>query len=95
MADAGAEAARIRRRGPDRVAGGPCLWRSHSHLRRAVHGAIVHRSKRRLPPEFDKIDGPQRVSAWAHERSECVGALERDQERWSPVFRSDCIGTGL
>jgi sulfate transport system substrate-binding protein len=38
---------------------------------------LVHRCKRRLQPEFGKINAPQRVSAWAHERSECVGVLER------------------
>ena len=37
----------------------------------------MHRSKRGLQPESGKIDAHQRVSAWAHERSECVGVLER------------------
>jgi hydrogenase maturation protease len=38
-------------------------------------GESVHRSKRRLQPEFGKIDAYQKTSAMARERSECVSAL--------------------
>jgi len=48
--------------------------------------ALVHRSKRRLQPEFGKIDAKQEARALAHERSECVSALERFPEKWDPVF---------
>jgi hypothetical protein len=36
---------------------------------------LVHRSKRRLQPEFGKIDAKQRARAPVHERRECVSAL--------------------
>ena len=66
---------------------------------------LEHRSKRRLQPEFGKIDAKQGARGRARERSECVSALEHFPVKWMPVYvakmrrnkeiepRSDSIGT--
>jgi hypothetical protein len=41
---------------------------------------LAHRSKRRLQPEFGKIDAEQNASAQTRERSECVSALGGNSE---------------
>jgi hypothetical protein len=38
-------------------------------------GSLVHRSKRRLQPEFGKLMHKQTAKTLARERSECVSAL--------------------
>ena len=48
----------------------------------------MHRSKRRLQPEFGKIDAKQKVSALTHERNECARAL-------APFPWDDAIAAGL
>jgi uncharacterized phage protein (TIGR02216 family) len=48
----------------------------------------VHRSKRRLQPEFDEIDAKQKASARTHDRSERVSAL-------APFPWDDAIAAGL
>jgi putative transposase len=45
---------------------------------------LVHRSKRRLQPEFGKIDAKQRARARTRERSECVSALVRKKIKTVP-----------
>jgi hypothetical protein len=54
---------------------------------------LVHQSKRRLQPEFGKIDANQKASAVTHERSECVTALRRFSQKWPPVLGQKTCST--
>jgi electron transfer flavoprotein beta subunit len=56
----------------------------------------AHRSKRRLEPEFGKIDADEQQVAPMHEPWACVSALEHDpqsmsprRQGWMPVLRKD------
>jgi hypothetical protein len=47
---------------------------------------LAHRSKRRLQPEFGKIDAKQKARVLAHARSECVSALAACcMSVWTPL----------
>jgi FO synthase len=60
---------------------------------------LVHQSKRRLQPEFGKIDANQKASAQPRERSECVSALvaqpQRTRSALAPILSKAAKGAAL
>ena len=63
-----------------------CLRRQDSNVR---FDPLVHRSKRRLQPEFGKIDAQQGGSALTYEPCECVSALAARVEQMNRFDQRD------